>query len=318
MCACQAEQAIRGILPHVTWGKPQLPFPVMREPRVSWRCAEALLEFARLANMDTRPLVAGLPFDERTVRSAGWIAWDDYCTMVERVEAAAGGPAAIERLGAQHLAIKEVHAIASALIEPHLLFRFVFRVIDPMMFPPVEFHYEELDSRRIRVDYRIRDGARPCAALARVSLGAMRALPRYLGLPAAQAELIEHDGRTGSYRVTLPDSRTIAARLKQRARKHLDSTIALLHAFVDEAGPPGGAEESTWTLDDRLRHFAIAHDLTPRQTEVLEGIVAGLSNKEIALRDSCAENTVELHVSNLLRRLQVQNRTQLVSRFWQG
>ena len=66
-------------------------------PRVSSRCGEALLELARLAKMDTRPLVDGLPFDEQTLRTAGWIAWDDYCTMVERVESAAGGPEAIEQ-----------------------------------------------------------------------------------------------------------------------------------------------------------------------------------------------------------------------------
>lgn len=50
--------------------------------------------------------------------------------------------------------------------------------------------------------------------------------------------------------------------------------------------------------------------LTPRQTEVLRLLVKGASNKEIAEALGCAEATVRVHVSTLLRLLGVENRTQ--------
>lgn len=50
--------------------------------------------------------------------------------------------------------------------------------------------------------------------------------------------------------------------------------------------------------------------LTPRQVEVLSLVAEGLSNKAIANRLSMAENTVRVHVSAILRFLDVTNRTE--------
>lgn len=62
------------------------------------------------------------------------------------------------------------------------------------------------------------------------------------------------------------------------------------------------------TLLDMRRAPDVA--LTPRQTEVLRLLVKGASNKEIADVLGCAEATVRVHVSTLLRLLAVENRTQ--------
>jgi len=51
-------------------------------------------------------------------------------------------------------------------------------------------------------------------------------------------------------------------------------------------------------------------DLTPREFEVLELVVKGMLNKEIADRLGLAEITVKQHVSAVLRKLNVQDRTQ--------
>ena len=50
--------------------------------------------------------------------------------------------------------------------------------------------------------------------------------------------------------------------------------------------------------------------LTPRQMDVLFSLVKGKSNKEIARELSLAEPTIKLHVTALLKGLQVNNRTQ--------
>jgi len=52
------------------------------------------------------------------------------------------------------------------------------------------------------------------------------------------------------------------------------------------------------------------HGLTPRQWAVLELVVAGLSNKEIARRLDIEEITVKVHVQGIFRKMQVVNRTQ--------
>jgi DNA-binding NarL/FixJ family response regulator len=51
-------------------------------------------------------------------------------------------------------------------------------------------------------------------------------------------------------------------------------------------------------------------DLTPREREVLDGLGRGLSNKRIALELGLAEKTVKTHVSHVLAKLGVSDRTQ--------
>ncbi len=58
--------------------------------------------------------------------------------------------------------------------------------------------------------------------------------------------------------------------------------------------------------------------LTRRQRDVLAGVLAGRSNKQIAAALGCAESTVELHMTALLRRSGTRSRTELVARLLRG
>lgn len=52
--------------------------------------------------------------------------------------------------------------------------------------------------------------------------------------------------------------------------------------------------------------------LTPQQVKILKLICEGMPNKEIAYQLSLADSTVKAHITALLRRLDVRNRTQAV------
>jgi DNA-binding CsgD family transcriptional regulator len=90
--------------------------------------------------------------------------------------------------------------------------------------------------------------------------------------------------------------------------------IALQVAGSGAAPPPEPGRESE--LVRRLRRAREACQLTRRQVEVLEPMVLGKTNKEIAAALGLSEGTVEVHVTNLLRKLGTSNRAGLVALFW--
>ncbi len=55
-------------------------------------------------------------------------------------------------------------------------------------------------------------------------------------------------------------------------------------------------------------------NLTPRQRDVLKGILRGLSNKEVARDLDIAEGTVKIHLAALFVNFNVRNRTELATR----
>jgi DNA-binding NarL/FixJ family response regulator len=69
-------------------------------------------------------------------------------------------------------------------------------------------------------------------------------------------------------------------------------------------------------LEPRLIAAKARWTLTRRQTEVLGHLVRGASNKSIAAALTCTVNTVEQHVTELLRRSDLESRSALVAAFW--
>jgi len=59
-------------------------------------------------------------------------------------------------------------------------------------------------------------------------------------------------------------------------------------------------------------------DLTPRESEVLEILRAGASDKEIASDLGISRSTASKHVENILKKMKVTNRTAAASLSWQS
>ncbi len=91
-----------------------------------------------------------------------------------------------------------------------------------------------------------------------------------------------------------------------------DSAPELLHTTIQAAARDEACIHpriAAMLASDR-RERAARPDLSAREQDVLEQLAAGASNAEIALRLGIGIKTVKTHVSNLLAKLAVEDRTQ--------
>lgn len=111
--------------------------------------------------------------------------------------------------------------------------------------------------------------------------------------------LTTYDGDEDIYRALKAGAK--AYLLKGMTSEELIATIRTVHAGKSHI-PPAIAE--------RLAERMGAEDLTQREFDVLEQIVSGKSNKEIATELDVSESTVKTHINSLLSKLGVTDRTQ--------
>ncbi|MEQ4485890.1 response regulator [Cohnella silvisoli] len=93
----------------------------------------------------------------------------------------------------------------------------------------------------------------------------------------------------------------IRSAYKGNVQLHPDISNALLSQLIPQLP---SAEARNLSSQDSIE------SLTPRELEVLEQITKGLSNKEIANILVVAEKTVKSHVSSILSKLNLHDRTQ--------
>jgi NarL family two-component system response regulator LiaR len=90
-------------------------------------------------------------------------------------------------------------------------------------------------------------------------------------------------------------ARAIRAAYRGRPTLAPEAAEVLIHAATRDEIPPLG------------------HDLTEREHEVLDLMVKGLDNREIAEALIVSRSTVKFHVSNILSKLQATSRTEAVA-----
>lgn len=65
--------------------------------------------------------------------------------------------------------------------------------------------------------------------------------------------------------------------------------------------------------DRLIEDFKTNHNLSPREVEVFDLLILGLSNLEIATQLFITENTVKFHIKNILKKTECSNRTELIT-----
>ena len=97
--------------------------------------------------------------------------------------------------------------------------------------------------------------------------------------------------------------------LKDVQPQELGNAIRSVHAGDAQLHPSIASKLMREVAAAGSRHKD-ADALTARELEVLKALARGMSNREIAAELGVAEKTVKTHVSSILRKLQVADRTQ--------
>jgi DNA-binding NarL/FixJ family response regulator len=146
-------------------------------------------------------------------------------------------------------------------------------------------------------------------------------MPRMDGVIATQRIKAEHPD-VNIAMLTVSEDEALFSAVRSGARSYLAKSISLddLESAIQTIAS-GGTVVSPHLAHRLLEEFAhLAKDtkgapketehLTAREREVLELVARGASNKEIATRLVIAENTVKVHLRNILDKLQLRNRQQ--------
>lgn len=103
--------------------------------------------------------------------------------------------------------------------------------------------------------------------------------------------------------VLMPDAvANIGVAESVRLPPSLSALLFMVGAACGLSGPPSAhqRDDASW------------RDLTPREREVAEGLLEGKANKVIAHELGLSDNTVKMHLTQIMRKLHVTNRTQVV------
>ena len=165
-------------------------------------------------------------------------------------------------------------------------------------------------ARRLQPDVVLLDLVMPV-------LGGIEAIPRIIeGSPRSRVIILTSFGeedkllpaiRAGAQGYLLKDIppnelvQAVRAAYLGKVQLHPDIARTLMAAVATrEPAPPAAASQAPAPPDD----------LTEREFEVLRLIAAGLNNRQIADRLVISEKTVKTHVSSILGKLHVEDRTQ--------
>jgi DNA-binding CsgD family transcriptional regulator len=142
-------------------------------------------------------------------------SWQDYVAVMERFADLLGGYEQLSAVGETVADDVPEGALLDSFVSPAALYYFLYRVVNPATFRVMQHACRRERDGRLRVSHVLDRDCAPCVAFGWGTVGALRALPRYIGLEAAKVDVLELTDRGVSCLVTLPRSRTLLACARQ-------------------------------------------------------------------------------------------------------
>ena len=115
-------------------------------------------------------------------------------------------------------------------------------------------------------------------------------------------------GAAGYLLKTIEGDALIAAILRAEQGDSIVAPEMMNKLVAAYRGAPSATAPTADAAPATTAAAAAIASLSPRELDVLRGIVRGASNKEIARQHGIAETTVKIHVQHLLRKLDVSSR----------
>ncbi len=274
------------------------------------------LDLARKHGLDREALTAGLLLESKGGGLRGAVQWDAFIELCDRICLALGGYEAMTRMGEDLPVITpEVSSFAALFVSPKGLFRFLANVVDPRIWHCMRITIEDLSEREVHIVHTIPETYRDARSFFAAGIGSWKTTPSRLGLPNAEVLEQELAPHRCELVLRLPASRTIPDRLREAA-VHAFASYAQVELIAD-------AEFINQSFVARLDAEHVAREravrewkLTARELAIVQLLVRGMPNKDIARNLACTVRTVESHLTVVMRKAQVKGRAELVSRYW--
>ncbi|MFP5236077.1 MAG: response regulator [Acidobacteriota bacterium] len=135
-------------------------------------------------------------------------------------------------------------------------------------------------------------------------------LPRLTGVEVIQRIRMETPGARFIVLTTYDGDEDIFRALQAGARAYLLKGMTSEELIATIRAVQAGKQHIPAAIAQRLAERVGTEELTQREFDVLEQIVHGKSNKEIAAELEISEATVKTHINSLLGKLGVTDRTQ--------
>jgi DNA-binding NarL/FixJ family response regulator len=144
------------------------------------------------------------------------------------------------------------------------------------------------------------------------------AMPGMGGLEAIPAILRENPDRRILILTSFAEDSQVVQAIRSGALGYLrkdsspDELVSSIHnVALNRMSLPPDLVRKVISKEQPVAEDRTANELTAREQDVLRCVAQGSSNKQIASELSVSPTTVRTHVSNLLRKLNLENRTQL-------
>jgi PAS domain S-box-containing protein len=122
-----------------------------------------------------------------------------------------------------------------------------------------------------------------------------------------------HIGQVG-----LPVMREQGTYADERIMKRRDGTLFWCHVVGRALDRDQPFARAVWMFEDLSARRPVAGDLTPREREIAQQLVAGCTSKQIARRLHLSPRTVEGHRARLMKKLGAATHGELVARLLGG